>query len=400
MGQGSSSYVSSNKLEDRYYVQKDKLGRGSFGTVWRAVDKQSNVIVAVKQLDKSVIAERGAKRSDVEREIAMMKSCIHEHVIRLLEIFEDRSSVYLALEYCGGGNFDDKIKERGRSIQEHEAGDWMFQILSAIAALHFKSICHRDIKPENFMFSGNTLKLTDFGMATPVQPGQLLVEKCGTPAFMAPEQHLLPRKSNGYSFPVDLWAAGILMYMLMETHPPFINAKGKKAKLEVAQLLTGNLIFSGDQSTVPGTGFFSAFSYSSSPREQGRFSDAARRFCRCLVCPNPATRFTTTAALRDPWLIKYNRETCCAHGARATLAPDEAKNVVNHPNLHQESLELEELQEPDVWVGTRPFSHEELDDEPDFERDEEPQADDWMWKLMGSLMIECDCPRHRAKMRS
>merc|ERR1712118_285195 len=101
---------------------------------------------------------------------------------------------------------------------------------------------------------------------------------------------------NGYSFPVDLWAAGILMYMLMETHHPFINSKGKKDKLEEAQLMTGQLIFSGHRST----GFFSAFSYSSSSQEEDRFSDAARRFCQCLVCPNPATRFTSKAALHDP----------------------------------------------------------------------------------------------------
>lgn len=381
MGQGSSC----SKLEDRYHVQKVKLGRGSFGIVWRAVDKESNAIVAVKQLDKSVIAELGVKRRDVEREITMMKSCMHENIIRLFEIFEDKSSTYLALEYCDGGSFGDKVKGRGRSIQEDEAADWMLQILSAIAALHSQSICHRDIKPENFMFSGNTLKLTDFGMATPVQPRQLLVEKCGTPAFMAPEQHLLPRKSNGYSFPVDLWAAGILMYMLMEAHHPFINTKGKKEKLEEVQLMKGQLFFSGERSTS----FLSAFSHPSSPQEEDRFSDAAKRFCRCLVCPNPATRFNAKAALHDPWLIKVNRETCCGNGAPVIVAPDE---------------------EPNVWVGQHPsgydsmrsLTYEELDEEPDEEPDEpdeEPRAD-WMWKLMRNVMVECGCPDHRAKVRS
>eukprot|EP00746_Dinoflagellata_sp_MGD_P150188 gnl/MRDRNA2_/MRDRNA2_82103_c0_seq1.p1 gnl/MRDRNA2_/MRDRNA2_82103_c0~~gnl/MRDRNA2_/MRDRNA2_82103_c0_seq1.p1 ORF type:complete len:393 (-),score=67.53 gnl/MRDRNA2_/MRDRNA2_82103_c0_seq1:447-1625(-) len=382
MGQGSSL----NRLEDRYYVEKTILGRGCFGTVWRAVDKENDVIVAVKQLDKCEIADRGVTRSDVEREIAMMKSCIHEHIIRLFEIFEDRRSIFLALEYCGGGNLDDKVKGRGRTIQEHEAGDWMIQILSAITALHCKSICHRDIKPSNFMFSGNTLKLGDFGRATTVQPGQLLVGKGGTLIFMAPEQHLLPQKSNGYSFPVDLWAAGILMYIIMEARHPFLNANGKMKKLEKEQLLSGHLIFSGDRST----GFFTALS-SFSPREQDRFSDAARRFCRCLVCPNPATRFTAKAALHDPWLIQYNRETSCGNRARAILAP---------------------IGEPDVWAGPRSLGHEgpakklddELDEEPDEnpdeDSDEEPQADDWMGKMMRSLMVECGCPQHKAKVPS
>merc|ERR1719316_1349205 len=117
----------------------------------------------------------------------------------------------------------------------------MRQVVSAVAGLHLRGICHRDVKPDNFMFSGNILKLVDFGLAVFLIPGQLLTEKSGTPMFMAPEQHLLPKRSKGYSFPVDLWAAGVLMFMLMENRHPFLNVKGK---LEEEQLMNGQLIFS------------------------------------------------------------------------------------------------------------------------------------------------------------
>merc|ERR550525_942597 len=97
----------------------------------------------------------------------------------------------------------------------------MNYILSAIAFLHRKGICHRDVKPDNFMVAKGTLKLADFGLATFVPPGKLLKDKCGTPAFMAPEIHSLPKRSPGYGFPVDVWAAGVTMYMILHQgqHP-------------------------------------------------------------------------------------------------------------------------------------------------------------------------------------
>merc|ERR1719160_666771 len=125
-----------------------------------------------------------------------MKSCRHEHIIRLFDVFEDKGSIYLALEYCDGGDFGDKVKEKGVSLKEDEAAEWMRQVISAVAALHSKCICHRDIKPDNFMVANDRLKLSDFGLALILPKGKLLTERCGTPAFMAPEQILLPKKSR------------------------------------------------------------------------------------------------------------------------------------------------------------------------------------------------------------
>lgn len=86
-------------------------------------------------------------------------------------------------------------------MAEPEAAEWMRQMCAAIAALHGKAICHRDIKPENFLVSGaSSLKLADFGLSVYLPPGQLLQQKCGTPAFMSPEQHALPRQSPGLSW--------------------------------------------------------------------------------------------------------------------------------------------------------------------------------------------------------
>jgi len=206
-----------------------------------------------------------------------------------------------------------------------------------------------------------------------------LVDKCGTPAFMAPEQHLLPRKSNGYTFPVDLWAAGLLMYMLMENRHPFLNAKGM---LEMEQLMNGHLVFSGRRSTQS-TGFFSAlFSDRSDCHcladSQERFSEAARRFCRYLVCPNPANRFTAKAALHDPWLSEYKREPSGFKGPRTIAAPEET---------------------PDGWMwhrasGGRVFwHHASLGPAP-------WESNAALCELTPHIPIETDTPQHQVRATS
>eukprot|EP00406_Dinophysis_acuminata_P012534 CAMPEP_0179228688 /NCGR_PEP_ID=MMETSP0797-20121207/9954_1 /TAXON_ID=47934 /ORGANISM="Dinophysis acuminata, Strain DAEP01" /LENGTH=500 /DNA_ID=CAMNT_0020935747 /DNA_START=102 /DNA_END=1604 /DNA_ORIENTATION=- len=278
------------RVEDRYYLQKVKLGQGSFGTVWRAVDRSTNDVVAIKQLDKAAMPKMGVRKQDIEREIKVMQGVSHDNITRLLGQFESPHSIYLALEYCDGGDFGDKVNERGLNLAEHEAAEWMKQIISAIAALHAKCICHRDIKPDNFMVHGDVLKLSDFGLAVFLPAGKLLVEKCGTPAFMAPELHKLPRQSRGYNNLCDVWAAGVTMYMLMfgGRHPFLSSAK----QIDESRLLAGSLDFSGGRQ-VFGFGM-----------PDHRYSDTARRLCKRLVEPDVTRRASAEAARKDAWLLQ------------------------------------------------------------------------------------------------
>jgi serine/threonine protein kinase len=287
MGQGFG------KLEDQYFLQKVKLGEGSFGTVWRAVDRQTKDVVAIKQLEKAAMPRRGVRQQDIENEISVMRAVRHENITRLLNFYEDDKHIYLALEYCDGGDFGDKVKERGLSLQEHEAADWMRQIILAINALHAKTICHRDIKPENFMVHGETLKLSDFGLARSLPSQVVLSEKCGTPAFMSPEQHKLPRYSRGYTNLCDIWAAGVTMYMVFfGGRHPFLN---QTQQLDENKLLRGALDFDVNQ------GFFGL-------GKESRFSDQARLLCRRMVEPDTTRRPTIEEVLSDPWVgVNYNK---------------------------------------------------------------------------------------------
>mmetsp|Transcript_90752 Transcript_90752/g.252431 ORF Transcript_90752/g.252431 Transcript_90752/m.252431 type:complete len:344 (-) Transcript_90752:169-1200(-) len=293
MGQAAGSLGA--QLEDRYFRQKVKLGEGSFGTVWRAVDRLSGNTVAVKQLDKASMPHRGVTPQNVEKEISLMRQCRHENIIQLFDTFEDNKSIYLALEYCDGGDFGDKLREQGLSISEREAASWMRQICNAVCVLHTQKICHRDIKPENFMVHGKTvLKLADFGLATTIPTGRSLQVVCGTPAFNAPEQRGAGRRGVGYGLPVDMWAVGVSMYMVMfGGKHPFID---DHRRLDDSLLVAGKLDFR-DRSSA--TGFLGL----EGPGGSGlRFSEEARQLCRRMVDPDPDRRILAAEAVYEPWL--------------------------------------------------------------------------------------------------
>mmetsp|Transcript_128621 Transcript_128621/g.274432 ORF Transcript_128621/g.274432 Transcript_128621/m.274432 type:complete len:317 (+) Transcript_128621:73-1023(+) len=279
-----------SSLDNKYFVQKVKLGQGAFATVWRGVDRRDESVVAIKQLDKAQLRIRGLYQEDIEREIDVMQACQHTNLIRLLDRFEDMRHIFLAIEYCDGGDFGDKLKERGAYLDDMEAASWMHDICSAIAVLHMKGVCHRDVKPDNFMVSRHKLKLADFGLAVFVQPGVLLTDKWGTPAFMAPEQHLLPMRSRGYSFPVDMWAAGVTMHMMLHGgRQPFFDSYGN---LDIRGIVEGKPDEPGGLEQVL-TGNFGLGS---------RFSEAAHHLCRRMMETRPDLRCTADSALRSSWL--------------------------------------------------------------------------------------------------
>merc|ERR1712216_277473 len=151
-------------------------------------------------------------------------------VLKLHDNWEDKRSVFLALTYCDGGDFGDKLRQMKDQMYEKLVAQWMLDICTAVFELHSRGIIHRDIKPDNFMvktipeFVGGRLVLSDFGLSVFLKKNQQLKEMCGTPAFMAPEI----RAGKGYGFPVDLWAAGVMQYMMMNGgRHPFISEQGQ-----------------------------------------------------------------------------------------------------------------------------------------------------------------------------
>jgi len=301
MGQASSQandilLQNAQKLQEKYHIQKVKLGSGSFGTVWRAVNRETHTKVAIKAVDRRKMREAGLTEHDLIREIhllAELRDC--ENITGLFEAFQDEDNFYLALEYSGWGDFGDMLVERGSSLEEWEAANWMAQIVNALSYLHARSILHRDIKPENFLVgdgiygSTNMLKLADFGLAMRIDsPNAKISQKCGTPAFMAPEQHLLPR-SGGYGLAADVWAAGVCMWCILHAGAhPFMEMQ----TLRLADLLQGKPPFKKAK------GFWG----------KRRWTEAAERLCHRMLNNKAEERPLIFPVAQDIWFQNCQKQ--------------------------------------------------------------------------------------------
>ena len=318
------------KLEEEYFIQKVQLGTGSFGVVRRAIHKPTQEDRAVKSIDKRRVEMKPNYRQHLQREIEIMRECFgHNNVVKLYDWFEDEQHIHLVLEYCGGGDFGDRILQCGSSMTELQACEWMHQVLLAVDLLHSKSVCHRDIKPENFLIVNQaggkaTLKLSDFGLA--IRVTSPLRELAGTPAYQAPEIHNLNNlpastgtdfSSSGYGLPVDLWACGVTLFVILSGGKnPFVHAQTNK--LQLSDIRTGTvrfdeLIITGidesvaKHSSLTGRLFGSkdGSSSGSSGRTKANATSNAEMLLRLLLTVDPSRRLTVGDALRHPWFVQH-----------------------------------------------------------------------------------------------
>jgi len=219
------------EIDKNYDIEKTPLGSGNFAVVKLATYKgpeKSGVPlkkgdkVAVKQIDKAKVEDM----NDITREIEIMQNTKHPNVITLFEIYDEPKRMSLVMELVTGGELFDRIVAKSQ-YTEKEAADCMKQLCTALAYLHGQNVVHRDLKPENILYAaaeddpsghGNLIKVADFGLARVVSGSTVMKTACGTPGYVAPE--IL--KNKGYdSGKVDIWSAGVILYILLCGFPPF-----------------------------------------------------------------------------------------------------------------------------------------------------------------------------------
>lgn len=154
----------------------------------------------------------------VRREINILKMCTHPHIIRLYEVIDTPTDIFVVMEYVPGGELFDYIISRGR-LPPDEARHFFHQIISGIEYCHFHKIVHRDLKPENLLLDGdNNIKLADFGLSNVSHDGDFLRTSCGSPNYAAPEVI----SGNLYAgAEVDIWSCGVILYALLCGTLPF-----------------------------------------------------------------------------------------------------------------------------------------------------------------------------------
>ena len=169
------------------YDLEETIGRGHFAVVKLARHVFTGEKVAVKVIDKTKLDE--ISRAHLFQEVRCMKLVQHPHVVRLYEVIDTQTKLYLILELGDGGDMYDYIMKHERGLEENTAKRYFKQIVQAISYCHQLHVVHRDLKPENVVFFERLgiVKLTDFGFSNKFIPGKKLETSCGSLAYSAPE---------------------------------------------------------------------------------------------------------------------------------------------------------------------------------------------------------------------
>ncbi|XP_050358938.1 serine/threonine-protein kinase GA29083 [Nymphalis io] len=271
-------------LRLKYSVGKI-IGDGNFAVVRICKDKGNGKEYALKVIDK---AKCKGKEHYVEAEVRVMRKLCHPRIVSLIEDQDSPEWLFLIMELVSGGDLFDSIAAASK-FSEPQARLLIGHLTSAIAYLHSLSIVHRDIKPENLLVEVGSdgsirgLKLADFGLA--VEVWRPLHAVCGTPTYVAPEILL----ETGYGLKIDVWAAGVILYILLCGFPPFSSPDGDQEKLFDA-ILSARLEFPA-------------------PHWE-RVSAGAIDLVANMLRPQPELRFAAEDVLDHAWMSDDYDEMC------------------------------------------------------------------------------------------
>ncbi|XP_057974282.1 calcium-dependent protein kinase 29 [Malania oleifera] len=254
-----------------------ELGRGQFGITFICTEKATGSTYACKSISRQKLT-RSKDIEDVKREISIMQHLSGQpNVVEFRGAYEDRESLHLVMEVCTGGELFDRIIQRG-FYSEKKAATIIRQIVNVVNACHFMGVMHRDLKPENFLFvsqdENSPLKATDFGLSVFIEEGRVYDDLVGSAYYVAPE--VLQRN---YGKEIDVWSAGVILYILLCGVPPFW-AETEKGIFDA--VLKGQIDFQ------------------SSPWPS--ISGVAKDLIKKMLTKDPKERITAAQALEHSWL--------------------------------------------------------------------------------------------------
>ncbi|XP_030067384.1 aurora kinase A isoform X2 [Microcaecilia unicolor] len=191
------------------------LGKGKFGNVYLARERQSKFILALKVLFKSQLEKAGVEHQ-LRREVEIQSHLRHPNILRLYGYFHDATRVYLILENAPRGELYRELQKHSK-FDEQRSATYITQLADALSYCHLKKVIHRDIKPENLLLGSNgELKIADFGWSVHA-PSSRRTTLCGTLDYLPPEMI----EGRMHDEKVDLWSLGVLCYEFLVGKPPF-----------------------------------------------------------------------------------------------------------------------------------------------------------------------------------
>lgn len=270
-----------------YYTPLKFIGQGSFGLVISVIKKETNEVLAVKIIKKTY---NGFTPSNISKEVSILKTLDNNRIMKLHDVIETSEYLFLFMDLVEGGSLKDLIIDRytksisGESkyfMTDEEASVIMKGILEGINYIHKNNIMHRDLKPENIMFKNkndlNSIIIGDFGIADDISCCGGIGTRCGTLIYMAPEMS----SDRPYDQLIDLWACGIILYILESggMHPIYLPSMDKDLYIKETKKKI--------DWKFPQT-----------------FSNLARNLFLKLCKVEPFYRYQTNKSLKHPWITR------------------------------------------------------------------------------------------------
>ncbi|XP_012276430.1 calcium/calmodulin-dependent protein kinase type II alpha chain isoform X17 [Orussus abietinus] len=275
------------RFSDNYDL-KEELGKGAFSVVRRCVQKSSGLEFAAKIINTKKLSSRDFQK--LEREARICRKLQHPNIVRLHDSIQEENYHYLVFDLVTGGELFEDIVAR-EFYSEADASHCIQQILESVHHCHHHGVVHRDLKPENLLLAskakGAAVKLADFGLAIEVQgEAQAWYGFAGTPGYLSPEV----LKKEPYGKPVDIWACGVILYILLVGYPPFWDEDQHRL---YSQIKAG------------------AYDYPNP--EWDTVTPEAKNLINQMLTVNPSKRITASEALKHPWICQRERVASVVH---------------------------------------------------------------------------------------
>ncbi|XP_050816108.1 calcium/calmodulin-dependent protein kinase type II subunit gamma isoform X10 [Gopherus flavomarginatus] len=270
------------------YQLYEELGKGAFSVVRRCVKKNSSQEYAAKIINTKKLSARDHQK--LEREARICRLLKHPNIVRLHDSISEEGFHYLVFDLVTGGELFEDIVAR-EYYSEADASHCIHQILESVNHIHQHDIVHRDLKPENLLLASKcksaAVKLADFGLAIEVQgEQQAWFGFAGTPGYLSPEV----LRKDPYGKPVDIWACGVILYILLVGYPPFWDEDQHKLYQQIK-----------------------AGAYDFPSPEWDTVTPEAKNLINQMLTINPTKRITADQALKHPWVCQRSTVASMMH---------------------------------------------------------------------------------------
>ncbi|XP_059407161.1 calcium/calmodulin-dependent protein kinase (CaM kinase) II beta 1 isoform X33 [Carassius carassius] len=275
------------RFTDEYQLYEE-LGKGAFSVVRRCVKLSTGQEYAAKIINTKKLSARDHQK--LEREARICRLLKHPNIVRLHDSISEEGFHYLLFDLVTGGELFEDIVAR-EYYSEADASHCIHQILDSVHHIHQHDIVHRDLKPENLLLASKcknaAVKLADFGLAIEVQGDQQAwFGFAGTPGYLSPEV----LRKEAYGKPVDIWACGVILYILLVGYPPFWDEDQHKLYQQIK-----------------------AGAYDFPSPEWDTVTPEAKNLINQMLTINPSKRITAQEALKHPWVCQRSTVASMMH---------------------------------------------------------------------------------------